>query len=219
MVSLDSFFGSGDRQVQDLTQANQLANQRLERGFDDFRDISSDFLGRSTSFLQPDIQAGTGARNQLLAALGVSGQDAQRDFFGNFQNDPGFNALLGAGVEALDASAASRGLLRSGGQQQALFDFGQRLQNQFFNDRLNRLTQLSNVGSSAGTNAASLTANTGQNIAGARFGLGQQLAANEINLANATAQARQQPLNNLLGLIGGVSGIAQGAAQGFAGAG
>lgn len=204
-----------------ITSATGRARDSLATGRTDIstgRDAALDFLGA-------DIDAGDTARTSLLAALGLSGVDAQRDFFGNFQNDPGFQASLDAGLEAVETSAAARGGLFSGGTAQSLFDFGQRNQLGAFQDRLDRLTGLSNLGSQARTNAAGVSTGTGTSLAnlasqgagievgqGDRlanvsselanldFGLGQLKANTATNSANAIADTRGTGLNNLLGL-------------------
>ncbi len=174
------------------------------------------------SFLDPDIEAGDAARENVLVALGLRGLDAQREFFGNFQNDAGFQATQQAGIDTIDQSAASRGSIFSGGTQKDLFSFGQRGQASQFQDRLDRLTGLSTVGSTARTNAAEVSTNAGNSLAGLRasdadihlglsrtlaglrtgegdldFSLGQLKANNSTTFNNALADTRGQGINNL----------------------
>lgn len=68
---------------------------------------------------------------------------------------------------------------------------------------------LSGLGATFAGNRAAVEANRGAalsgqqgNIANLQFGYGQQNAANEINLGNALNAARNQPMQNLLGLGG-----------------
>jgi hypothetical protein len=193
----DSF--TGKKQQQDLSQANALAQQRITGGLADYTNTSKDYLDKSLAFLQPGVESGNQTLKLLGDILGINGREAQSSYFSNFQNDPGFNATLDAGVQAADRSAAARGLSRSGGQQRSLFDFGQRLQNDFFNQRTNNLFGLMGVGQNAANTSAALTSNTGQGIADAQFGTGQLLANQATNYGNAMAQSRSIPINNILG--------------------
>jgi hypothetical protein len=211
----DSFMGKS--QQKDLSAANDLAQQRITGGLADYTNTSKDYLDKSLAFLQPGVESGNQTLKLLGDILGLNGQGAQSSYFSNFQNDPGFNATLDAGVQAADRSAAARGLSRSGGQQRSLFDFGQRLQNDFFNQRTNNLFGLMGVGQNAANTSAALTSNTGQGIADAQFGTGQLLANQATNYGNAMAQSRSIPINNILGvgnmfanILGGLNGGGQG---------
>lgn len=104
-------------------------------------DAQAQFDNLISDFFRPQAEQSADARNQLAAFLGISGPEAQRSAFTNFQNDPGFQASLDAGLRAVDQSASAGGQLNSGGRQKALFRFGQQAQNQQFNQRLNRLAQ------------------------------------------------------------------------------
>jgi hypothetical protein len=207
----DSFMGKS--QQKDLSAANSLAQQRITGGLADYTNTSKDYLDKSLAFLQPGVESGNQTLKLLGDILGLNGQSAQSSYFANFQNDPGFNATLDAGVQAADRSAAARGLSRSGGQQRSLFDFGQRLQNDFFNQRTNNLFGLMGFGQNAANTSAALTSNTGQGIADAQFGTGQLLANQATNYGNAMAQSRSIPINNILGvgnmfanILGGLNG-------------
>ena len=202
----------------ELKSGARAARKDLDRARQDVaggRDAALDFLGA-------DIDAGDAARENLLVALGLRGLDAQRDFFSNFQNDAGFQATLGAGLDAIDQSAAARGSIFSGGTQKDLFSFGQRQQASQFQDRLDRLTGLSTVGSNARTNAANISTGAGSTLADLRtrdadvdlglsrnlanlrtgegdlaFTLGQLRANNATSFNNALADTRGQGINNL----------------------
>jgi len=206
---------TGKSQRRDITQGTEQAQGALRQGAEEFKDTTNDFLGRSTDFLQPDIEGGRNALAQLLAATGVSGRGAQIDFFNNFQTDPGFEAVTDAGIQGLDRSAAARGMLFSGGQLRDVGDFVGRRRNQAFNERLERLVGLAGIGSRQATNAAGFTQQAGSNIAGSQFGTNQLLANLAQSQGNALAQSRSIPINNLIA-------IGNAAAQGvgaFAGAG
>ena len=202
----------------DLTSGAAAAREDLSRARQEVAGGRDAALG----FLSADIDAGDAARENVLAALGLSGLDAQRDFFNNFQNDPGFQATLGAGLDAIDQSAAARGSIFSGGTQKDLFSFGQTQQASQFQDRLDRLTGLSTIGSNARTNAANISTGAGNTLADLHtrdadidlgtgqglaklstgegdlaFTLGQLKANNATSFNNALADTRGQGINNL----------------------
>ena len=249
MALLDDLFGAGEAQ-DDIRQGARESNAALDTGAEGARqgiaearqDVKKGAkrgrgaltAGRDSAldFLGADIEAGDSARENLLSALGLRGLEAQQGFFGNFQNDPGFQASLDAGIEAIDQSAAARGGVFSGGTQKDLFSFGQRFQTNAFQDRLDRLTGLSSLGSQARTNAANVSSGTGANLANLEvglgdrlaglsseggnleFGLGQLKANTATNQANAIADTRGTGLNNLIGL----AAAGARAAAGFQGA-
>ena len=210
-----SFWGSffGDDQREAIQQAQQQAQQQLLAGKNQAIGTTGDYLNQSLGFLQPDMQAGQVGRDAYMAALGLSGPGAQQGFFSNYMTDPGFQSSLDAGVQALDRSAASRGLLRSGGQQKSLFDFGQRAWLGNFGDRLNRLAVFLPLGSQAGQTAAGLTTGAGNRICDIQFGTGQLFANQSIGTGNAMAQAYGVGPQNVLGALNSVGKIAAAAAM------
>ena len=207
MGFFSSFFGDDQRDA--IQQAQQQAQQQLLAGKNQAIGTTGDYLNQSLGFLQPDMQAGQVGRDAYMAALGLSGPGAQQGFFSNYMTDPGFQSSLDAGVQALDRSAASRGLLRSGGQQKSLFDFGQRAWLGNFGDRLNRLAGFLPLGSQAGQTAAGLTTGAGNRIGDIQFGTGQLFANQSIGTGNAMAQAYGVGPQNVLGGLNALAGIAK----------
>ena len=200
MGIFDNF--TGGRSRDDFAVGTAQANQALQRGFNDFRDTENQFLDRSLGQIQPSIDAGDLARDNQLVALGLKGLEAQRDFFSNFQTDPGFTEALDRSLDVINTRANATGRSLSGGNLRDLTQFatGQFL-NQAFQNRLDRLTQLSQLGSAARGDAAGLTSGAGARIGGARLGQAQAEANNALAQAGATAQTRDTGINNLLKLI------------------
>ncbi len=150
---------------------------------------------QALSYLSPYTQSGTASNNLLANALGINGPAAQQAYYAAFQNDPGFLASQQAGVNALDQSAASGGMLRSGGQMKSLYNYGQQnMQNQF-QDRLNRLFQVGGQGLSAADNSASIAQGGSNNIADYLRQIGGVRGEGTIGSANSK--------------IGGILGSAQ----------
>jgi hypothetical protein len=80
-------------------------------------------------------------------------QQDQKDAAAKFQTSPGYTFQVQQGVNALDRSAASRGMVNSGAQQQAITNYGQQEGNTAYQNWLNQLEFLASNGQ-AGTNAA-----------------------------------------------------------------
>jgi hypothetical protein len=148
-----------------------------------------------------------------LASKGLAG--------GQFnQNNPQYQFLLKQGQQALDRSAAARGMGYSGAQIKAAQQYGQGLASQEydkqynrasseFGDYYNRLAGLSQGGqqaagsmANAGSNYASNAGNTFANLSNAQTGiLGQQANARASGYA-ANVNAISGGLNSLINLYG-----------------
>jgi hypothetical protein len=59
----------------------------------------------------------------------------------DFQNDPAYQFVLQEGLKALDRSASSKGMLKSGDTMKAAETFGQGVASQFYGDAWNRAMQ------------------------------------------------------------------------------
>jgi hypothetical protein len=149
--------------------------------------------------------AGNDATNALKAFYGLPGgvgPDAAH-LSKTLANLPGYQFMQGQGVQALDRSAASKGLLNSGAQGKALTQYGQNFaMSNALQPYLSGLQGLS----AQGENAAAQTGYAGQNAAAgaaqAQMAGGQAAAGGWINSANA--------INNGLGQGAGLYGLYQG---------
>ena len=199
------------------TQANaarynaELANQSAQKQLEFNKQVYADTLANQ----QPYLAAGRQALARLSQGLDVGGQFSSPFTFG--QNDPSYQWRLKQGQRAMDASAAARGDLFTGGHLKALQNYGQEAASQEYNnefnrfqaDRANRFNMLSGVSGTgqtavsgaqnAGTNAASSMAN----ILGAQY---TNVANQNMNAANAQAAGTlygNQQMTNLIGQVGG----------------
>ena len=155
--------------------------------------------------LQPYTEAGVPALQQMQAALGLAGPEAQAEFVQMQEQSPIFQALARQGEEAMLQQASATGGLRGGNIQGALAQFRPELLNQFINQQYGRLGGLTQMGqqSAAGVGAAGMeTAGTLANL------LGQAGAAR----AGATLGSGQA-WGNLLNLPMQFAGMAYGAGQ------
>ncbi len=121
----------------------------------------------------------------------------------NFQNSPAYQFNMQQGLDAVQASQASKGGLYSGAAMEALQKTGAGIASNEFWNQYNALAGQS----SAGQNAAGLQANAGQNYAtGASNALanyGNAAASGAIGVGNAFANG----INNGLGIWGYMNGM------------
>jgi hypothetical protein len=134
--------------------------------------------------IEPYAAAGTPALQQQMAALGLSGPEAQAAFTAQQEASPMFQALARQGEEAMLQQASATGGLRGGNIQGALAQFRPQLLNQFLEQQYNRLGGMTSLGQqsaagvgTAGMQSASqisdLLAQAGAARAGSALGVGQ----------------------------------------------
>lgn len=193
--------------------AHQAAQTQVV-GYRDAIDRREKALQESLGFLRPYEISGRGGQNLLNDALGINGPDAQRAFFSGFQNDPGFEAVQQAGVDTVNQSAASRGGIYSGGTLKALMDFGQRLQQSVFQDRLNRLGEVGKLGATTAGNMATVNENANKDLAGYDIAKAAAKAGGFVNASNA----QQMGTQNYLQLLGYGMGQVKGGVNDLLGA-
>ncbi len=162
-------------------------------------DTQERMYDKGVALQEPWRQVGMGALSQLSAGTGAGG-DFMRDFtMADFQKDPGYDFRMQQGQKALEASAAARGGLLSGGSGKNLVDYGQQFASQEYGNaynrfnadrdrRFGRLSQLAGVGQAVSRDVAQQG-----NEAGARIGEYQTQAGNAqasgiIGQANAIAR-------------------------------
>jgi hypothetical protein len=203
------------------TQAN-AANQATQ--------LQRDIFNQQQQNALPWLQSGQGAVLRLSDMLNPGGaldQQWDQQFVAptgvTEQNDPGFQARLQMGQQALERSAAAKGGVLSGGtlkginryaQDYASNEYGNvynrakdeynTAYNQFQqgqSNRFNRLASLAGLGQTAagqlGQAGQAFGAQAGGNITGA----GAALAAGQVGSANAVGGALGNIGNNLLGAL------------------
>ena len=182
--SLAGLYGAGmvgsaaDRAAKGIADANASSNALL-----------ADIDARNRAREEPFYQAGVNALPAYTKGV-MPGGDLVRPFsMADYQADPGYGFRMSEGMKALDRSAASRGLLRSGPTIAGAIERGQNLAtaeydrayNRFNSDQATRrnalasLTGFAPTASSAirssdmayGGNATNLASNTANAMAGA----------------------------------------------------
>lgn len=141
----------------------------------------------------PYAQTGIQADTQEANLFGLNGTAAATTAMGNFSASPGYQYDLTQGLRAVDAGAASQGMLRSGATLKAEQTFGSNLANQDFQQYVSNLNGLTNFGvTAAGGVASADTSAAGAQAALANNGING--ASNSI--ANALSKFGNSPSTN-----------------------
>lgn len=193
-----------------ISTIGQLAGMEAQ---DDATNQAKQAENRRLRQLAPYREAGTSALPQYQEAIGT--QPTYAGVVAGMANDPGYQFELQQGTNAVQGSAAARGLLRSGRTLKDLTSYAQglaaaRAGDAFtrelgaFNNKQNQLFNLAQLGANAAgapSNLAQLALQQGQNRADAFTNLGNigTNAAGNLFLANYLQQRGG-------GLSGGVAG-------------
>lgn len=138
-----------------------------------------------------------------LGQQGLAGYSGLLKDPSSVSSDPGYQFQLGQGVQALDRSAASKGLVLSGAQQKAVDQYGQDFASTYLDKILARYSNAINVGQTATTqvNNAGMTTAAGKgNAYNALAQLATATAAGKSNIGQASANAYLNTGNTLSGL-------------------
>lgn len=154
----------------------------------------------------PFRDAGVAATNQLGGYYGLPGY-APVDPSKQIQSLPGYQFQLNQGVQAIDRSAASQGLLNSGATGKALAQYGQGLAQSYSGQYVSGLQDLANRGEGATQSTAAAGAGAANQIQQAQLYSGNAAAQGDINTSNAISS----------GLGQGVGMYGYGKAGGFGG--
>ncbi len=124
--------------------------------------------------LNPFIDAATRGVVSQQAGIGLLGNEAQQQFFDEFQQSPGQQYIRDQQEQALIRNSAATGGLGGGRVQTALQGQAANFANQTFGTHMNRLAAITGSGQTAATNLG---------------GIGQQAAVNTGNLLTNQGQA------------------------------
>jgi len=174
--------------------------------------------GRARQAMSPWSSTGIGALGKIASLLGlgtlamsdpsnpnsfwgIDGSNAkqrQDEALNAFQTSPGYQWRKTEGVNALDRSAAAKGLLLSGAQVKGVQAFGDGLASEEYRNYMADLMATSGMGQGAAASAsktsASLTSGAANNIAQGGMARGSGYAQG----ANALASGIGQGVNNAL---------------------
>lgn len=147
----------------------------------------------SKALLAPYRGAGENALGTYSTALGLSGRDAQKKFYDEFQADPGWEAANEFGAKTVDDRYRLSG--QGGGNvRAALYDYGQKNLLSAYTTRLSQLGGL---------------VDTGRAAASATAGMGQQSATVQGNLLSQAGLLQGQGITGAgNALTGGINNLA-----------
>jgi len=139
--------------------------------------------------LDPYVKVGEPALQQMMAAIGLEGPDAQRMFVQGQQESPMFQGLVQQGEDAILQNASATGGLRGGNTQAALAQFRPNMLNQFIEQQYGRLGGMAQMGqnSAAGVGSAGMT--SASNIAELMGQAGAARAGAALGVGNAWGNA------------------------------
>ena len=200
--------------------AAQAAESTLQAGSKQALDYQNQMFGQTQANMQPYVDAGAGGLNALQYGLGTGGtangsgvgQGSLLTPYQSFtaptglteQNDPGYQARLQLGTDALQRSAAARGGVLTGGTAKDLNTYAQDYASNEYGNVYNRAlqsygTNASNYYTGQGNqyNRLSGLANSGQVAAGTLGQLGQAASNNVSQNLLGTAQGVAQQQNNV----------------------
>lgn len=202
MGIFDTLFGNSaadasNRAAQDTYAKQMAAGQQLT----DYGDQLPGQFNQLSQAFAPYAQAGGGALQQLLAGLGLGGN--QEQFTQAYRSLPGYQSGLETGGRAVAMNANAGDMLQSGAALKALQRFGSDYEDQRSGDYMNRLAGVAGMGQQA----------TGQQVGTQAQGLQGQLTTRTsayggaMNAAPtigqgmvAGANAQSSALQNLLGM-------------------
>jgi len=147
-------------------------------------DVNSNF-GLASGALSPYANQGAAATNRLSALAGLNGSTALTSAL---QQDPGYQFRMDQGVNALDRSAAARGMLQSGAQSKALLNYGQGLASSELNNAFQRVGAVQGNAQQASGALASLYQNQGTTLSNLSSRQASQNQALSQNTSNALGQ-------------------------------
>jgi hypothetical protein len=177
------------------SKASDAQVQAAQLGVDEMRAARE----QMRQLLSPYVAAGGPALQAQLAALGLSGPEAQQAFVAQQEQSPIFQALARQGEEAILQQASATGGLRGGNTQGALAQFRPAMLNQFLEQQYNRLGGMTALGQQSAAGVGASGTQTAGNIAN----LFQQQGAARAGGAMAQGQA----IGGLFGGIGQIGGL------------
>lgn len=148
-----------------------------------------------TERFRPFLDTGTNALAGYKFEMGLGDRP---EGYGGFQTTPGYQFRKQQGIDAIDASAATRGGLMSGRTLQDLTAFGDGIASQEYGSHMQRLAGLADMGMGAAGMQATAGNNAAAGVGNALANIGNAQAAGAIGRGNAMAGM----FNNLAGSFG-----------------
>lgn len=212
--------GGGVASMMGANAQASAANQAAANQMAMYKQTRSDLLpfmqGGAGAFaglagLAPGMTQNLGSSQNMLAnLLGLNGGNPQ-SMLANLEQTPGYQFAFGQGQQALDRSAASRGLLLSGGQVKDATNYGQGMASQLYQQTIGNLT---GYGQNQFSNLYNM-ANLGENAAAQTGAQGQTAASNAGQFSMSGAQATAGGYMGMANAFGGPNGVFQNALNAY----
>jgi hypothetical protein len=116
----------------------------------------------------------------------------------DFKAAPDYQIAMREGVDALDNSAAARGMLKSGAAIKGVMEYGSDLGTRKLDSYLSRLMQIAGGGQSAAAGQGAAAMSTGRSLADTYLGQGEAEASGIIGGGNALSGGISNLTNNAL---------------------
>lgn len=159
--------------------------------------LQKQMYDQSRADLAPWREAGGQAIGQGLAML-QPGYD--------YKTSPGYDFRFGEGQRAVESSAASKGMLMSGGTLKDLVRFGDGTAAADYNDQFNRVMAVAGGGQQATTAGVNAAQNYANQATGSLQGIGQAKASGYAGV-NQAVQGTLSGLSGIFGNMGGFGGF------------
>lgn len=169
--------------------AGQLQYDASMAGVEETRAAREEMRG----LLEPYVAAGGPALQAQMAALGLSGPEAQQAYVAQQEQSPAFQALARQQEEALLQNASATGGLRGGNVQGALAQFRPALLNQFLEQQYGRLGGLTSLGQQSAAGVGTAGMQSAGSIADLLAQGGAAKAGAKLGAANAWQQSLSLP--------------------------
>ena len=169
--------------------AGQLQYDASQAGVAETRAAREEMRG----LLQPYVAAGGPALQAQMAALGLSGPEAQQEYVAQQEQSPAFQALARQQEEALLQNASATGGLRGGNVQGALAQFRPALLNQFLDQQYGRLGGMTSLGQQSAAGVGTAGMQSAGSIADLLAQGGAARAGAKLGAANAWQQSLSLP--------------------------
>ena len=169
--------------------AGQLQYDASQAGVAEARAAREEMRG----LLEPYVAAGGPALQAQMAALGLSGPEAQQAYVAQQEQSPAFQALARQQEEALLQNASATGGLRGGNVQGALAQFRPALLNQFLEQQYGRLGGMTSLGQQSAAGVGTAGMQSAGSIADLLAQGGAARAGAKLGAANAWQQSLSLP--------------------------
>jgi hypothetical protein len=156
----------------------------------------------------PDTIEGIDAEiAQIEGQISTGMQDGTAPDYSSFFKSPGYEFRYDEGIRALDRSAASKGMLMSGGMMRELERYGQGLATSEFGNYANRLASLAGIGQTSAFQSGQIGSVAAGQVGQSSNALGQSILTGAEAQASGTvgaANAWQTGINDAAGALAGI---------------